>query len=85
MNLTSKRMLPFLTACASVLALSASAQTTWVSDNFEAEGEGYAEHAADEHHAGHKDARIAARFRRVLVAYHRHLRLPIISCRQRRT
>lgn len=41
MNLTSKRMLPFLTACASVLALSASAQTTWVSDNFEAEGEGY--------------------------------------------
>lgn len=41
MNLTSKRMLPFLTACASALALSASAQTTWVSDNFEAEGEGY--------------------------------------------
>ena len=41
MNLTSKRMLQFLTVCAGACALTASAQTTWVSDNFEAEGDGY--------------------------------------------
>ena len=41
MNLTSKRMIPFLTMLAGVCALSASAQTRWVDDNFEAEGTGY--------------------------------------------
>ena len=42
MNLTSKRMLQFLTVCAGACALTASAQTTWVSDNFEADpGNGY--------------------------------------------
>lgn len=40
MNLTSKRMLQFLSVCAGAFALTASAQTTWVSDNFEAEGAG---------------------------------------------
>ncbi len=35
MNLTSKRMLQFLTVCASACALSATA-TTWVGDSFEA-------------------------------------------------
>ncbi|MBP8801845.1 MAG: hypothetical protein KBI41_09945 [Kiritimatiellae bacterium] len=37
MNLTSKRMLRFLSVCAGAFALTASAQTTWVSDNFEAD------------------------------------------------
>lgn len=41
MNLTSKRALQFMTMCAGVCALSASAQTTWVADNFEPEGAGY--------------------------------------------
>jgi len=41
MNLTSKRMIPFLTVLVGVCALSASAQTRWVDDNFEAEGTGY--------------------------------------------
>ena len=36
MNLTSKRMLQFLSVCAGAFALTASAQTIWVSDNFEA-------------------------------------------------
>ncbi len=40
MNLTSKRMLQFLSVCAGAFALTASAQTIWVSDNFEAEGAG---------------------------------------------
>jgi hypothetical protein len=40
MNLTSKRMLQFLSVCAGAFALTASAQTTWVSDNFEKEGAG---------------------------------------------
>ncbi len=37
MNLTSKRMLQFLSVCAGAFALTASAQTIWVSDNFEAD------------------------------------------------
>jgi len=41
MNLTSKRALQFMTMCAGVCALSASAQTTWVADNFEPEGAGF--------------------------------------------
>ena len=41
MNLTSKRMLQFLTVCTGVCALSASAQIEWASDNFEAEGTGF--------------------------------------------
>ena len=40
MNLTSKRMLQFLSVCAGAVALTASAQTIWVSDNFEPEGDG---------------------------------------------
>ncbi len=40
MNLTSKRMLQFLSVCVGAFALTASAQTTWVSDNFEKEGAG---------------------------------------------
>ena len=40
MNLTSKRMLQFLSVCAGAFALTASAQTIWVSDNFEADGAG---------------------------------------------
>jgi hypothetical protein len=36
MNLTSKRMLQFMTVCAGALALSATATTTWVGDSFEA-------------------------------------------------
>jgi len=40
MNLTSKRMLQFLSVCAGAFALTVSAQTIWVSDNFEAEGAG---------------------------------------------
>jgi len=40
MNLTSKRMLQFLSVCVGAFALTASAQTIWVSDNFEAEGAG---------------------------------------------
>ena len=47
MNLTSKRMLPFLTVCAGALAFTASAQTQWVADNFEAEGTGYTNAALD--------------------------------------
>ncbi len=41
MNLTSKRMLRFLSVCAGAFALTATAQTIYVSDNFEAEGVGY--------------------------------------------
>jgi hypothetical protein len=46
MNLTSKRMLQFLSVCAGAFALTAAAQNfnvqnVWVSDNFEAEGDGY--------------------------------------------
>ncbi len=41
MNLTSRRMLQFLTVCTGVCALSASAQIEWASDNFEAEGTGF--------------------------------------------
>ena len=41
MNLTSTRMLQFFTVCVGVCAFSASAATTWVADNFEAEGAGY--------------------------------------------
>jgi len=37
MNLTSKRMLQFLSVCAGAFALTAAAQTTWVSDSFEAD------------------------------------------------
>ena len=40
MNLTSKRMLQFLSVCAGAFALTAAAQNVWVSDNFEAEGAG---------------------------------------------
>ena len=40
MNLTSKRMLQFLSVCAGAFALTATAQNVWVSDNFEAEGAG---------------------------------------------
>lgn len=41
MNLTSKRMLQFLSLCAGAFALTATAQTVFVADNFEAEGVGY--------------------------------------------
>ena len=41
MNLTSKRMLQFLSVCAGAFALTATAQTVFVADNFEAEGVGY--------------------------------------------
>lgn len=41
MNLTSKRMLQFLSVCAGAFALTATAQTVFVADNFEAEGIGY--------------------------------------------
>ena len=40
MNLTSKRMLQFLSLCAGAFALTATAQTVFVADNFEAEGSG---------------------------------------------
>jgi len=40
MNLTSKRMLQFLSLCAGAFALTATAQTVFVADNFEAEGVG---------------------------------------------
>lgn len=40
MNLTSKRMLQFFAGCAGAFALSATAQTTYVADNFEYIGEG---------------------------------------------
>jgi hypothetical protein len=40
MNLTSKRSLQVLSACVGAVAFTASAQTVWVSDNFEAEGVG---------------------------------------------
>ena len=41
MNLTSKRMLQFLSLCAGAFALTATAQTVFVADNFEAEGVGF--------------------------------------------
>ncbi len=41
MNLTSKRMLQFMSLCAGAFALTATAQTVFVADNFEAEGVGY--------------------------------------------
>lgn len=41
MNLTSKRMLQLIAGCAGAVALTATAQTTYVADNFEYVGEGY--------------------------------------------
>ncbi len=41
MNLTSKRMLQIIAGCAGVFALSATAQSPWVSDNFEYIGADY--------------------------------------------
>jgi hypothetical protein len=37
MNLTSKRMLQIIAGCAGAYALTVTAQTTWVADNFEAD------------------------------------------------
>lgn len=47
MNLTSKRVLQFLSVYTGACALSVSAQIYYLADNFEAEGDGYTNAAID--------------------------------------